>query len=92
MRPGIKSFTAEADDASFMKLGPIFLTGVASRLSPDDSAGKLECVIVCLEKDSIMIIPAGDGHLAVSVEESDALAVFKEVLPKIRKLTSSTSK
>jgi hypothetical protein len=86
MRPGIKSWTAEADDKSFMQMGPIFLTGVAERLSPDDKAGKLKCIIACFQKDSVMIMQAGAGHLAISVEEDDALAVFKQVLPQIESL------
>ena len=89
MRPGIKSYTAEKDDESFMRLGPIFLTGVAQRLSPDDRAGKLVCVIACFEKDSVMIMQVGEGHLAVSVEEDDALTVFKKVLPQLQKLTET---
>ena len=87
MRPGVKSWTAEGDDNSFMQMGPIFLTGVAERLSPDDRAGKLKCIIACFEKDSVMITPVGAGHLAISVDEEDALTVFKEVLPQIQKLT-----
>ena len=89
MRPGVKSWTAEADDNAFMQMGPIFLTGVAERLSPDDRAGKLRCIIACFEKDSVMITQAGAGHLAISVEEDDALAVFKQLLPRIEELTQS---
>ena len=86
MRPGVKSWTAEADDKAFMEMGPIFLTGVAERLSPDDRAGKLRCVITCFEKDSVMIMQVREGHLAISVEEDDALGVFKQVMPQIEKL------
>jgi hypothetical protein len=86
MRPGVRSYTLEADDHAFMQLGPIFLTGIAQRLSPEDRAGKLECVIACFEKDCVMVTQVGEGHLAVSVEEDDALAVFRQILPEIRKL------
>lgn len=89
MRQGVQSFTLEADDQSFMEMGPIFLTGVAQRLSPDDRAGKLECVITCFEKDSVMITSFGEGHLALSVQEDDALGVFKQIMPEIRKLKTS---
>jgi len=87
MRPGVESFTDAADDEAFMQMGPIFLTGIAERLSPGNRAGKLEYVVACFEKTSVMITQLGDEHLAVSVEGDDALAVFKRILNEIPKLT-----
>jgi hypothetical protein len=34
MRPGITSYTSDAEDRGFMQTGPIFMTGIAERLTP----------------------------------------------------------
>lgn len=70
-----------------MKIGPLFMTGIAERLTPEGKAGKLECVIACFEKDCVLVAKAGNGHLAISVDRNDALAVFQEILPQVIKLT-----
>lgn len=88
MRPGVKSYTDNAEDRAFMKMGPLFMIGIAERLTPEGKAGKLECVIACFEKDYVLVAKAGNGHLAISVDKSHALAVFQEIMPKVLKLTA----
>jgi len=88
MRLGVKSHTANSEDRAFMKLGPLFMTGMAERLTPEGKAGKLECVIACFEKDYVLVAKVGNGHLAISVDKSDALAVFQEIIPQVIKLTA----
>jgi hypothetical protein len=86
MRPGIVSHTPEEVDRSFMELGPAIMTGVSERLSPAGSAGRLESVIVNLEKDSILIAKVRNGYLAISVDHADALRTFQEIAESIRAL------
>ena len=69
-----------------MQLGPLIMSGIAERLTPEGIAGKLESVIVNLEKDSILLMKHAKGHLAISVDKADALAVFKEVTSKVQDL------
>jgi hypothetical protein len=88
MRPGVESYTANSEDRDFMKIGPLFMTGIAERLTPEDKAGKLECVIACFEKDYVLVAKLGNGHLAISVDKSHALTVFQEMMPRILKLTA----
>jgi hypothetical protein len=86
MRPEVQSFTDDAEDRAFMELGPIFLTGVAERLTPQEKAGKLESVIACFEKGCVMLVNGDEGNLAVSVARYDAFDVFKEIMPSLAKL------
>jgi hypothetical protein len=86
MRSGVESYTANSEDKAFMELGPLLMSGVAQRLTPEGKAGKLECVIVCFEKDCVLLAVVKDGHLALSVDKSHALPVFQEILPKIVEL------
>jgi hypothetical protein len=88
MRPGVQSYTANSEDLAFMKIGPLFMTGIAERLTPEGKAGKLECVIACFEKDYVLMAKVGNGHLAISVDKSHALAVFQEIIPQVLKLTA----
>jgi len=88
MRPGVESHTPNSEDKAFMEMGPLFLTGVAERLTPQGMAGKLECVIACFEKDCVLIAKVPDGHLALSVEAPNALSVFQEIMPQILKLAA----
>jgi hypothetical protein len=88
MRPGVKSYTANSEDRAFMKIGPLFMTGIAERLTPEGKAGKLECIIACFEKDYVLMAKVGNGHLAMSVDKSHALAVFQEIIPQVLKLTA----
>lgn len=88
MRPGVKSHTPNSEDKAFMEMGPLFITGVAERLTPQGTAGKLECVIACFEKDCVLMTKVPDGHLALSVDAPDALSVFQEIMPQILKLTA----
>ena len=62
------------------------MTGIAERLSPTGGAGKVQSLIVNLEKDSVLLTPLRDGYLAISADRTDAAAVFKEVEPMIRRL------
>ena len=71
-----------------MEIGPLFMTGIAERLTPQGKAGKLECVIACFEKDCVLITSVPNGHLALSVDAPDALSVFQEIMPQILKLTA----
>jgi len=34
------------------------------------------------------VAKVGNGHLAISVDKSDALAVFQEIIPQVIKLTA----
>lgn len=86
MREGVDSHTTDSEDRAFMQLGPLLMTGVAERLSPEGKAGNLECVIACFEKDCVLLAKVRDGHLAISVDKPDALQVFEEILPQIPKL------
>ena len=86
MREGVKSYTTDAEDRAFMELGPIFMTGIAQRLTPQTKAGRLECVIVCFEKDCVLMTQIGTDHLALSVDRDQALPVFDEIIPKITNL------
>ena len=88
MRSGVESYTPNSDDKAFMELGPILMSGVAQRLTPQGKAGKLECVIACFEKDCVLLATVRDGQLAMSVDKSHALAVFQEILPKILELAA----
>lgn len=86
MRPGIESLTPEDEDRAFMETGPLFMTGLALRLTPLGKAGKLECVIACFEKDWVLMAKMRDGFLALSVDAADALLVFNEIRPRILNL------
>ena len=86
MRPGIESLTPDAEDRAFMEMGPLFMTSIAQRLTPEGKAGKLECVIVCFEKDCVLMAKVQDGFLAMSANTADALAAFDEVKAEILKL------
>jgi hypothetical protein len=89
MRPGVEGYTAESEDRAFMEMGPLFITGLAERLSPEGKAGNLECVIACFEKDCVLMAKVRDGHLALSVDKKDnALTIFQELIPQINKLTT----
>jgi hypothetical protein len=89
MRPGVEGYTAESEDRAFMEMGPLFITGLAERLSPEGKAGNLECVIACFEKDCVLMAEVRDGHLALSVDKKDnALTIFQELIPQIKKLTA----
>jgi len=69
-----------------MEMGPVIMTGVAQRLTPEGKAGRLECVIACFEKDYVLITEAGDAYLALSVERTEPLTVFQDILPQVLKL------
>jgi predicted regulator of Ras-like GTPase activity (Roadblock/LC7/MglB family) len=69
-----------------MEMGPLIMTSLAQRLTPEGKAGKLECVIACFEKDYVLMAKVGDGYLAVSVEREQALTIFQEIIPRILKL------
>jgi hypothetical protein len=86
MRPGVVSHTLDKDDRAFMEFGPQLLTGIAERLSPTGGAGRVQSVIVNMEKDSVLLTQLRDGYLAISTDRIDALQVFKEVEPLIREL------
>ena len=86
MRPGLTSYTSEREDRAFMEFGPQLMTGIAERLSPTGGAGKVESLIVNLEKDSVLLTPLRGGYLAVSADRADSAGVFKEVEPMIRRL------
>jgi hypothetical protein len=85
MRPGIASYTSERDDRAFMEVGPHLMSGIAEKLS-STGAGKVQSLIVNLEKDSVFLTQIGDGYLAISADRTDAPDVFKEIEPMIRRL------
>jgi hypothetical protein len=86
MRKGVESYTPNSDDRAFMEIGPLLISGVAERLSPENKAGKLECVIACFERDCVLLAMVKDGQLAISADKHHALTVFQEILPQILKL------
>jgi hypothetical protein len=86
MRAGIQSYTSEAEDKAFMELGPLIMSGVAERLTQSGGAGKLQSVIVNLEKDSILLMKVRNGYLAASANRKDALDVFTKAEPLIQRL------
>jgi hypothetical protein len=86
MRPGLTSYTPENDDRAFMEFGPQMMTGIAERLSTTGGAGKVQSLIVNLEKDAVLLAPLRGGYLAISTDRADAPAVFKDVEPMIRRL------
>lgn len=86
MRPGITSYTSEKEDRAFMEFGPQLMTGIAERLSPTGGAGRVQSLIINLEKDSVFLTQLKGGYLALSADRSDAPQVFKEVEPLIRRL------
>jgi predicted regulator of Ras-like GTPase activity (Roadblock/LC7/MglB family) len=69
-----------------MEMGPLVMSGLAERLTPEGKAGQLECVIVCFEKDYVLMAKVRDGYLALSVESDQALTIFQEIIPRIVKL------
>jgi hypothetical protein len=88
MRRGVESHTSDSEDRAFMEIGPLLISGLAQRLTPEGKAGKLECVIACFEKDYVLLTMTKDGQLAMSVDKQHALTVFQEILPKILKLAT----
>ncbi len=73
MRSGVESYTSEAEDKSFMELGPLFMTSLAERLSPFEKAGRVDSIVV------------KEGSLSISVDRRDAVEVFLKVAPIIGK-------
>jgi hypothetical protein len=88
MRPGVASYTSDAEDRAFMEMGPLLMTGLALRLTPNSKAGKLEYIMACFEKDCVLMTKVEDGFLAMSVDTPDALEVFHEVEEEILKLSN----
>ena len=88
MRAGLVSYTDEREDRAFMEFGPQLLTGIAERLSPTGGAGKIQSLIVNMEKDSVLLTKIRGGYLATSADRRDALLIFDEVEAKIRQLYS----
>lgn len=86
MREGFTSYTSDAEDRAFMELGPLIMSGVAERLTPSGGAGRLQSVVVNMEKDSVLLTKVGKGYLAISVDRSEALGVFQEIDTSIQKL------
>jgi len=86
LRPGISRYGKDEDDRKFMEFGPQFLIGIAGGLSPSNGTEQIHSLIINLEKYSALITRVQDGYLAISVDRSDALRVFEEVEPNIRKL------
>lgn len=88
MRPGIESYTPDSEDKAFMEMGPLIMTSMAQRLTPEDKAGKLQCVIACFDKNCVLVAKVGEGHLALSVDRDQALIVFQEIIPQVLKLAA----
>jgi hypothetical protein len=86
MRRGVESYTSDDEDRAFMEMGPLFITGIAERLTPLSKAGNLDCVIACFEKDCVLMAKVREGHLALSADTPDAFAVFQEIRPQLHRL------
>jgi hypothetical protein len=92
MRPGVESYTSEEDDRTFMQFGPLIMSGLAERLTHSGGAGKLQSVLVNLDRDSVLIMKFRDGYLALSVDRDEAFGVFQEIDAKLRELAQESSK
>jgi hypothetical protein len=79
MRPGLTSYTTDAEDRAFMELGPLIMSGVAEKLTPSGGAGRLQSIVVNLEKDSVLLTKVRNGFLAISVNRAEAFGVFQEI-------------
>ena len=86
MRPGVASYTPGEDDRAFMESGPLLLTGIAERLSTTGGAGRVQSLIINLEKDSVLVTQLRGGYLAISADRAEALRVFSEIEPLIQRL------
>ena len=86
MRPGIKSYTSDEDDRAFMQFGPLIMSGVAERLTHSEGAGKLQSVLVNMDKDSVLLMKFRNGFLALSVNRNEAFGVFQEIDARLREL------
>ena len=86
MRPGLESYTSDAEDRAFMEFGPQLMAGIAERLSPTGGAGRLQSLIVNLEKDSVFLKQLGEAYLAISTDRSDAPDVFRKIEPLLARL------
>lgn len=84
MRSGIASYTDLADDRTFMELGPLFMTGLAERLTSSGKAGDVISVVVNMGYDSVLLMKVKDGHIAISADRADAPEVFAKVTPIIK--------
>jgi len=88
MRPGVVSYTSDAEDRAFMEMGPLLMTGLALRLTPNGKAGRLAYVLAYFEKDCVLMAKVEDGFLALSVDTTDALQVFHELERDILRLAN----
>jgi predicted regulator of Ras-like GTPase activity (Roadblock/LC7/MglB family) len=88
MRPGLKSYTSDAEYRAFMEMGPLIMSGVAERLTSTGGAGRLESVIVNMEKDSVLLTRVGSGYLALSADRAEAFGVFQEIRRNLQSLTA----
>jgi hypothetical protein len=86
MRPSVESYTTDADDRAFMELGPLIMSGVAEQLTHSGGAGRLQSIVVNMDKDSVLLTKVGRGYLAISVNRVEALGVFQEIDPAVQKL------
>jgi hypothetical protein len=84
MRPGVESYTSNAEDKFFMELGPLFMTSLAERLTPSRKAGGVDSIVVNLGMDSVFLMKVEKGYLALSADRADAVEVFVGVAPVIR--------
>lgn len=86
MRPGVRSYTSDKDDRTFMELGVLLMCEMGDRLSSGAAAGKLDSIIVNFTHDSVLLVDHGKGHLALSADRGEALRVFEEIRPLIGQL------
>lgn len=84
MRPGVESYTTNAEDRSFMELGPLFMTSLAERLTPSGKAGRVDSIVVNLGMDSVLLMKVEEGYLALSADRVDSDEVFAGITPVIR--------
>jgi hypothetical protein len=86
MRPGLSSYTSDAEDRAFMEFGPIILSGVAERLTESGGAGRLRSIVVNFDKDSVLLMRFRNGYLALSADPPYAYGVFQEIDAKLQQL------
>ena len=87
MRPGVKSYTSDEVDRTFMEFGPLIMSGVSERLTPAGSAGRVRNIIVNLEKDSVLLAKLKSGYLAISVDRADAITALQDIAESIETFT-----
>jgi len=87
MRPGMLSYSPEADDRFLLELGGMIMDGVAQRSS--QWLGKSDFVLVGYEKATQIIVHVENRYLALTVEPSISAEEILGIARKLPGLLSS---